>query len=212
MDPLTAAVWSAVAATMSATTAFLALMVQRKNLNESIRPELLVDGLHRELLGELDVFMCGSIKNVGKGPAFHIVASIDSHHSFLGPVSLSSTIHCTILPAGQQQDFPNVKFGAVIAPKKGHEFTITMSAWDAQDTWHQFRYVFAALPLKTKHGDPVQTYGLMLTVAPGVTMLRRAHRKLSGKRFRLAARALRLPLIGNRVAHLLGWRWPDHQW
>jgi hypothetical protein len=153
--------------------------------------------------------MCDSIKNVGKGPAFHVVASISGDRSLLGPVRLASTVHCTIVPAGAQHVFNDTKFGAVIEAGKGREYAITMSAWDAQDTWHQFRYTFAALPLRTKLGDAVPHYGLLLTVAPGTTMLRRAHRKLSGRRFRWALKAKKLPRLGDHLAYLLGWRAHD---
>jgi hypothetical protein len=63
------AIWSAVAASFAALAAFLSFLTQRRNLLESVRPEIVLDGWTRISPG----LRFTSIRNVGRGSALHIV-------------------------------------------------------------------------------------------------------------------------------------------
>lgn len=76
-----AAIASAFAAIMSFITACAAVSIQRRNLRESQRPELVLVGWERcpTVYGNggspVDTLHCVSIRNVGKGPALYISAT-----------------------------------------------------------------------------------------------------------------------------------------
>jgi hypothetical protein len=79
MPESNAAIWSAVAASFAALSSFLTMRIQRRNLLESIRPELVLIGWERwtengEGTGT-DILRFRTIKNVGRGVAYHIYMS-----------------------------------------------------------------------------------------------------------------------------------------
>ena len=94
---MTAAEWSAIAATFAAISSFLIYLIQRGNLKESVRPEIVLDGWERRIEGEgtaaRDVLCFKSIRNVGRGAALHIhihmVEMGDPPTAMLPPVSHS---------------------------------------------------------------------------------------------------------------------------
>jgi hypothetical protein len=79
---LTTATWSAVAASFSALSSFLIWRIQRRNLLESVRPELKLTGWARTAVGQGDtapeVITFQTIKNVGRGNALNVdVSALD---------------------------------------------------------------------------------------------------------------------------------------
>src|SRR5262245_47713927 len=70
MLEITPSFWSAIAATASAVTAMLAMRIQRRNLLESVRPELVLDRWTRTREPH-DVIGVGVVRNVGKGVALN---------------------------------------------------------------------------------------------------------------------------------------------
>ena len=72
-----AAIWSAVAASFAALSSFLMMLIQRRNLMESVRPEMVLTGWSRREEGQGDaaheVIAIQMIKNVGRGPALNIM-------------------------------------------------------------------------------------------------------------------------------------------
>ena len=70
------AIWSAIAATFSAIAAILILKIQRQNLLESVRPELVIGGWvrheRRSENPDYEKISFETIKNVGRGPALHV--------------------------------------------------------------------------------------------------------------------------------------------
>jgi hypothetical protein len=73
------ATWSAVAASFSALSSFLIMRIQRRNLLESVRPELVLTGWDRRAEGQGDtaheVITFQTIKNVGRGAALNVDVS-----------------------------------------------------------------------------------------------------------------------------------------
>lgn len=72
---MTAAIWSAIAATCAAFCAFCMLLIQRRNLQESVRPEIVLLGWKRSTDGmgdaDTETLTITEIKNVGRGLAIH---------------------------------------------------------------------------------------------------------------------------------------------
>jgi hypothetical protein len=73
------ALWSAVAASFSALSAFLLMLIHRRNLMESVRPDLIPLDWSRSEEGEgeskHEVIRFKRIRNVGRGAAFNVVIS-----------------------------------------------------------------------------------------------------------------------------------------
>jgi len=89
-----AALWSAVAASFSALAAVVAMLIQRRNLLEAVRPEFVLVGWGRLPRGDGDaahkVITIQSIKNVGRGAALHV--QLDSMYMIdHRPVAVLST-------------------------------------------------------------------------------------------------------------------------
>ena len=74
---LTAAIWAAIAATFSAISSLLIVLIQRRNLLESVKPELVLTGWERTPRGQggsaQEVISFKTIRNVGRGPALHVI-------------------------------------------------------------------------------------------------------------------------------------------
>jgi hypothetical protein len=93
------AIWSAVAATFSAATAVLALLVNRSNVREAIRPELVITKWGRKAEGD-DVGIVGvlAIKNIGRGAAFNIYSTCKTDTEF--PAARMPTFILPVLAVG----------------------------------------------------------------------------------------------------------------
>lgn len=74
---ITSALWSAVAATSSAVTALLVWRIQRQNLVDAVRPEIVLAKLSRKpktVNGiTYDTVLLESIRNIGRGNAFSVI-------------------------------------------------------------------------------------------------------------------------------------------
>jgi len=69
---LDSAIWSAVAASFAALSAFLTMRIHRRNFIESVRPELVLEDWTRTEQRS-DTITFRRIRNVGRGPAFRIM-------------------------------------------------------------------------------------------------------------------------------------------
>ena len=101
IDSFTSAFWSAVAATFAALSSLLLMLIHRRNLIESIRPELVLTGWTRSERGERDknreAIRIATIKNVGRGAALEIrmnVIGIDKNENFLTIQHSFQQQHC----------------------------------------------------------------------------------------------------------------------
>lgn len=79
---ITPAVWSAIAASFAALSSLFLMLIHRRNLLESVRPELVIVGWRRETLhaeGEKqDTITVEQLRNVGRGISLRTV--IYAHH------------------------------------------------------------------------------------------------------------------------------------
>jgi hypothetical protein len=167
-----AATWSAIAATFAAISSLLIMLIQRRNLLKSVRPELvLLDwdrGPRGEGEGRHDVLTFKTIRNVGKGVALNVIlnASQDVDNR---PVFCLSTTRLPILAVNESRDlnaemsiwWKNVKSHALGA--KFLHISISIMHWDSRGMRHETKYTLFAR-------EDAGGYCGNDSVAPGVMM------------------------------------------
>jgi hypothetical protein len=183
------ALWSAVAATCSALTAFFVMRIQRRNFLESVRPQIVLEGWNRTNHGEPDKLSFNAVRNVGKGVALHIYmnagattkGTIDKPSGALRaamgttryPVLASTdraALECTISLFWENAEKTNG--GSQVIP-----VTIQIFCWDTADRRHETRYELLVF-------ERVRQHQVTSDVAPGVTFGTRrvTHRSVRGLR------------------------------
>jgi hypothetical protein len=153
---LDTATWSAIAATASAFAAgasvvcsFLVMRIQRNNLLASVRPELVLDGWRREVVGqgdaERDVIVFSFVKNVGKGSALRV--RIDCDFALNNrPIAVMTTIPLSILaPEELREVNGNITIWWKNVPGNGSEskylpLRIRIFCWDVREVRHETAY------------------------------------------------------------------------
>lgn len=147
--------WSAVAATFSALTAFVAMRIQRANRLDAARPELVLTGWGLENPNDrgATTYRIHSVRNVGKGPALHlwINAGLDREGR---PLVFLPTIRVPIL-----------------APGESHQIDAELIVYwkNAKPDHADFRYVHVAVDLvswDTLSFRHTTTYRLLAVQAP----------------------------------------------
>jgi hypothetical protein len=95
-------IWAAVAATFSALTAMLLMLIQRRNLLESVTPVLVLTGWEREHRGEgekaCEVLTMKAIRNVGRGVALNIMINSPNATGSLSNYVFSATCIPVLAP------------------------------------------------------------------------------------------------------------------
>ena len=186
----TTAIWTAVAAMLAVLISGLILLIQRRNLLESARPELVLTGWSRRVEGEGDAAhdrICfQTIGNVGRGVALHV--NIGAFHKVdTRPTAVMSTMSLPILAVDENKDVNGeiiVWWKNVIPDGQRHKhlaIVIKILCWDTRGMRHETRYnLFAIQP------SP-DTVVVPDPVAPGVMLGSRTTRtrpvwllKLSG--------------------------------
>ena len=145
---MTAAEWSAIAATFAAISSFLIYLIQRGNLKESVRPELVLTDWERRTEGDGDaaheVLCFRSIRNVGRGAAMHVnvhMVKIDDP-----PTAILSTVSHSILAPNEESSVEGriLLWWKNVEPK-GHgikylPINLRMYCWDTRGTRYEIRY------------------------------------------------------------------------
>lgn len=102
-----AAFWSAIAATISAVAALVALGVNRANLRQSVKPEIQLLDWSRSTLQRgataIDTIRIGTLKNVGRGVAMHVHMNIEGNMRNNVPLAFMSTAMLSLLASGESQ-------------------------------------------------------------------------------------------------------------
>ena len=169
-----AAVWSAVAASFAALSSFLTMRIQRRNLLESARPEIVIDLWGRSNRGEDDsaceVITFGSLRNIGKGPALHVTLN-SSTMSGDRPTSVLSTTRYTIIGPGETQRLTGeiIVWWKNVKDQTGGKYlpiTIVIWSWDSHGVRHETTYILFV----TEHENMVAGSH---EVAPGVALTTR---------------------------------------
>jgi hypothetical protein len=168
------ALWSAIAASFAALSSFLIMLIQRRNLLESVRPELVLTGWNRFARGNGDaaheVISFQTIRNVGRGVALNIILNLEPSPFGDGPpTTVLSTSRLPLLAATEAADtnreiivwWKNVKPDA-----QGHKFlpiTVLILCWDARGMRHETRYKLLAVEL-------LPNVGVADAIAPGIML------------------------------------------
>jgi hypothetical protein len=196
-----AALWSAVAATFAALSSLLIMLIQRRSLLESVRPELVLTGWNRAERGEgngaLDIITFETIRNVGRGAALHI--ELASMHMLNGqPTVVLANKRIPILAPEESSDVKGevlMWWQNVSSDKDGHkalDITIRISCWDSRGRKHRTEYSF--LTVERKSG-----VGVMDEIAPGVGLLRRTTTTRTVWSLKLRRQLARLPGLRERL-------------
>ena len=103
-----AAIWSAIAATLSAAAAFLLWRTEIRIFRHSARPEIVITGWHRNAdpgaLSIPDKITFAAIANVGRGSALHVHLNAFSIADDDRPMVMMSTIcESLIAPNGRAE-------------------------------------------------------------------------------------------------------------
>jgi hypothetical protein len=164
------AVWSAVAASFAALSAFLTMLIHRRNRLDAARPELVLTGWSRSTCGsgdtEHEVITVQTLRNVGKGPAINIVLGC-AHRQANRPTAGMTTTYLPILAPAEVYDL-NVEiviWWKNIPPEKNGLqhllLSVSLASTDYLNLRHQTEYTLVAVPL-----SPAQ--GVANPIAPGL--------------------------------------------
>lgn len=176
-----AAIWSAVAATFAALSSFMIMLIQRRNLLESVRPELVLTGWNKTLVQFADnklyeVLTFNTIRNVGRGAALQVYFFSDPEVSGTPCVSSFSTILIPIVASNDTMAIDgkitlywnNVKEEANGA--RIIHITINMYCWDTSGMRHETQYMLTAYKNMVGGNDDI---------APGVYLASRRRNVVS---------------------------------
>jgi hypothetical protein len=170
------AIWSAVAASFAALSAFLSFLTQRRNLLESVRPEIVLEGWSRSFHGEGEAhherLRFATIRNVGRGSAFHVNIATLVPPKEPAPTAISENVRLAIVPPSDERVLVEgdilLFWGNIPEHVPGRKYlstTVTVFYWDSRGMRHQTNYVL----LIANTGTPLPN-----EIAPGVALSSRA--------------------------------------
>ena len=141
-------------------------LIQRGNLLESVRPELVLTDWERHVEGEHEVLCVRTIQNVGRGSAMHVHINLDG--SVIPPTAVLGTISRPILaPGGESQIDAQIslRWKNVTACEEGKSIPINLVifCWDSRGRRYETRYILLVVELRKNVlvADPI---------APGVML------------------------------------------
>lgn len=186
-------IWSAIAASLAAVAALVMMLIQRQNLRESIRPELVLDGWSHITAGQgssaYDIIAFQTVRNVGQGAALHI--NLDCHHEIDNyPTAGMSTRRLAILAPGESHNLNGeiIVYWKNVSGDSGSKslsITVKILCWNSRSVVHETLYKLRAVELAAQ--ATVQN-----PIAPGVLLTTRTPtapalwvRRTLGQRLRL---------------------------
>lgn len=195
-----AAFWSAIAATVSAVAALVALSVNRANLRQSVKPEIQLLEWSRSIVerGEsaIDTIRIGTLKNVGRGVAMHVIVNVERNmrRNHI-PLALMSTTMLPLLAAGEShkaeieimliwENVKESKAGKWIGPR------ISVLCADTINRRHQT--TFDLFVIDKSRGNSVVSH----SIAPGVMLTTRTSSSRSVRGLQLQRLVSRVPGLG----------------
>jgi len=132
---------AAIAAMFSALSAFFSRRIQRDNLRESVRPELVLLGWSRTppaKPGGPDIIIFTAIKNVGRGSAFNIWIQAD-------PAGMT-TRRFSLLAVNDEITVGNGHI-AVWLTGEVAAVTVKVTCWDSRRNEYETRYLLTVISL-----------------------------------------------------------------
>jgi hypothetical protein len=169
---VSAAVWSALAATSAAIAAFLLWRTEQKSFRHSARPELVLTGWQRLEAGDKPLaperVAFATIENVGRGPALHVHINSFSLADDDRPKTIMSTIRESLVAAGSRAKVDGVisiwwNNVAGSPGSKSLPISIDMLCWDTTGTRYRTEYHLFVVELSPR-------VGVADAVAPGVML------------------------------------------
>jgi len=206
---VSAAGWSAIAASFAALSAFMTMRIHRRNLLDSVRPELVLTGWARlaEGLGDSahEVIAFRSIRNVGRGPAFNVWLEC-LHESNNRLTASMMTTRLPILAAGEVADvdseiliwWMNVEPDETLSRRL--HVSVRVVCFDSQNRRHKTEYSLHVEEIAPGVAVADALFpGVTVTGAliPGVMLIARATRTRTVRSLRTQARLARTPLLGR---------------
>ena len=171
---LSAAEWSAIAAFFAAISSFLMMGIQRENLMEAARPEIVLTDWTRSMEGRgkaFEIITFKTIRNVGHGAAFNLIINAAQTKNNR-PLTAFSTTRLPVLSANESIDI-NGKiyiFLKNVEPASGAfkmlQFPIEILCWDSRNRRHETRYSLAVVEVSEK-------VAIVDEIAPGVSIVNR---------------------------------------
>ena len=197
MENNAAAIWSAVAASFAALSSLLILRVQRHNLLEAARPELVLTGWtrHQETTanGVRDRLRFSTIRNVGRGVALNVYihSPVDDP-----PIVILSTTRHPVIGANEKIEANEdilMWWNSVKADDNGHKhlfFRIVIWCWDSRGMRHETRYNLFVVEVSKE-------VGVADAIAPGVSLISRTTSRQPVWWLKLKGNIKRLPGVGR---------------
>jgi hypothetical protein len=202
MSSSIAAIWSAVAASFAALSSVLVMLIQRRSLLESARPELVLSGWSRKTVAQGDapyeILRFERIRNVGKGSALQVVLN-SSQISNNRPTAIMSTTRLPIIAPNEEQaiDGQITLWWKNVEPnRQGHKHlfvSIDLMCWDSRGYRHRTTYTLLAVELSS-------SVTLADQIALGVALSNRVTVNQAIRLLRLSRAVRRVPLVGRLVA------------
>lgn len=216
------AFWSAIAATCSAIAAITMVIIQRRNLLESVRPELILGGWTRREEGDgetwHEVIGFDSIRNVGRGAALEVTifSELSTPVTSVGP-----PIYLPILPAGDTLRveghvllwWQNVA-DVIDEQTKMLVIPVAVSSWDTRDMRHETVYrllVLGGRPASVHaFAQPGEGGGgktaILNFIAPGIILGQRRTTSTPGPQIRFQERMrASLTRLRIQIAAAIAW-------
>ncbi len=167
-------------------------LIQRGNLRESVRPELVLTDWERHVEGEgtaaREVLCVRNIRNVGRGAAMHVLINLD--RSGDPPTATLGTISRPIVaPDGVSQIDAQIslwwKNAELLQGTKHIHINLLIFCWDSRGRRHETRYSMLVVELREN------VVWATNSIAPGVVL---------GSR-RVTSRSVWFLKLSNRVQH-----------
>lgn len=151
MVEMSAAMWSAVAASFAALSSFLIMLIQRRMLHESLRPEVVLDDWTRAVEGPADTVVFSKIKNVGRGAAFNVMVSgFVNKTADNKPTSILSATRLPLVAPNESVDVKGeitIFWSNIEGPRKHALLKVRVLCWDSKsDRRYDTQYVLFVTP------------------------------------------------------------------
>jgi hypothetical protein len=198
---LMTATWSAVAASFSALSSFLIMRIQRRNLLESVRPELILTGWDRRAEGQGDtaheVITFQAIRNVGRGAALNVGVWASDVVGGKAPTYFVPTIRIPIIASNEETAANGtilVYWKNVEPDQQNHKYLfirIKIFCSDCRSMLHETRY-----DLFAEGAQNSLMFGAQI-IAPGVALAARRTITRPLWLHKLFARLGSVPVLGR---------------
>jgi hypothetical protein len=203
MSNISAAMWSAIAASFSAIAAIIMVFITRRNMLDSARPELILSGWDRkpaQAKGQnLDKLTFNKIKNIGKGSALQVSINLAKLIKDK-PAAIMITKSFDILPPNEECEIDGditLYWDNVTQDHNGVKYLpidLKILSWCSKNYRHETKYKIVAVKSSTGH---IVTGGN--EIARGVILTTRTTVSKSVRGLKMLRKLSRLPAIGKYV-------------